>query len=508
MAIFTGTGGDDSINGTSGNDDFHLEQGGQDHAYGGAGLDVFYMGATFDTNDTIDGGSNNDFIVLDGDYSAGVAFNSTTMINIEGIEVTAGHSYDFTGMTSANIGSTFKIDGSALGEFDSLHFDASGVSGRGITMLGGAGADSLLGGDAGDSILGGAGSDYLRGNEGNDTITGGDGADTLGGGRGNDYFTFGSGLNSINGGEGSDTIVASSSMDTHDVIDGGSGFDYLYLGGGTYNLSGDNVTGVEFIHFSGAADVKAQTTLISGGQTLYVSIDNGGALDFNGKKEVDSRYNITGADQNDHIVGGHQGDSILGGDGDDLLTGGAGNDTLVAGGGTDTLLGGAGNDVLSADSGAVTINAGDGDDVINAFSHVDGSSILAKDGDDTINLNFSDQTVTGGGGADAINAAEGFTYQYNYLKASDSTLDAMDTLSHLSASDVINLSKIDADTTTSGNQAFHIVSDFSGHAGELVLVYDHLRDLTTIEGDVNGDGVADLAIVTSGDQTGYDNFVL
>ena len=35
-----------------------------------------------------------------------------------------------------------------------------------------------------------------------------------------------------------------------------------------------------------------------------------------------------------------------------------------------------------------------------------------------------------------------------------------------------------------------------------------IRDLTTVEGDVNGDGVAVLAIVTSGDQTGYDNFVL
>lgn len=508
MAIFTGTGGNDSINGTNGNDDFHLEQGGQDHAFGGGGLDVFYMGATFDTGDTIDGGSQNDFIVLDGDYSAGVAFHSTTMVNIEGIEVTAGHSYTFTGMTAANIGATFQIDGSTLGALDSLHYDASNVSGHGITMLGGAGADSLVGGASGDSIVGGGGSDYLRGNEGNDTITGGDGADTLGGGRGNDYFTFGTGVNSINGGEGNDTIVAASFMDSHDVIDGGVGYDYLYLQGGTYNLGAATVSAVENIHFSGATTVKVQNDVFGGGQTLTVSIDNGGALDFNGKKEIDGLFNIHGADQADHIVGGHQGDTLYGMDGDDVLTGGAGNDYLDAGTGNDTLLGGAGNDTLIAQSGAANLNAGDGNDVIYAYAHADGSTVSAGAGDDVINLNFGDQTVTGGAGADAINAAEGFDYRYNYLKATDSTIDATDTISHLSASDVINLAKIDADVGTLGNQAFHLAAEFTGQAGELVLSYDHLRDLTTISGDVDGDGVADLVIVTTGDQTGFDGFIL
>ena len=85
MTVFTGTSGDDSILGTSAGDDFHLEQGGEDSADGGAGIDVFYLGAGFDAGDRIDGGADNDFLVLEGDYSAGLVFTAQSMVNVETI---------------------------------------------------------------------------------------------------------------------------------------------------------------------------------------------------------------------------------------------------------------------------------------------------------------------------------------------------------------------------------------------------------------------------------------
>jgi len=59
-----------------------------------------------------------------------------------------------------------------------------------------------------------------------------------------------------------------------------------------------------------------------------------------------------------------------------------------------------------------------------------------------------------------------------------------------------------------GDQAFHLVSAFGGHAGELVVGYDDFREVTNISGDVDGDGTADFLITADGDHTGFNHFVL
>lgn len=69
--------------------------------------------------------------------------------------------------------------------------------------------------------------------------------------------------------------------------------------------------------------------------------------------------------------------------------------------------------------------------------------------------------------------------------------------------DIIDLTAIDANTTVSGNQAFALIQgvQFSGTAAELLIREDtdaDGRDLTLIEGDVNGDGVADFQLTLMG----------
>lgn len=66
-----------------------------------------------------------------------------------------------------------------------------------------------------------------------------------------------------------------------------------------------------------------------------------------------------------------------------------------------------------------------------------------------------------------------------------------------SAPDQIDLSAIDADATRSGNQAFTLVPSFTGRPGELTMEINAPGErnfFQRMEGDTNGDGVADLRI--------------
>ena len=75
--------------------------------------------------------------------------------------------------------------------------------------------------------------------------------------------------------------------------------------------------------------------------------------------------------------------------------------------------------------------------------------------------------------------------------------------------DVFDVSAIDANTGLAGNQAFtYVGSFFTGSAGQL-RSFEYLG-LTFIEGDVNGDGLADFRIELLGTSLGISSgdFVL
>ncbi|MEA3035887.1 MAG: hypothetical protein QOH04_1652, partial [Sphingomonadales bacterium] len=77
------------------------------------------------------------------------------------------------------------------------------------------------------------------------------------------------------------------------------------------------------------------------------------------------------------------------------------------------------------------------------------------------------------------------------------------------AGDVIDLGRIDA-VTGGGDDAFHLVGAFDGHAGQLVVL-DGGNNIWTVSGDVDGNGQADFQIlvtVADGHQLGTADFVL
>ena len=67
-----------------------------------------------------------------------------------------------------------------------------------------------------------------------------------------------------------------------------------------------------------------------------------------------------------------------------------------------------------------------------------------------------------------------------------------DVITDFEHGDKIDLSRIDANTRWSGSQAFHLVTHFTGAAGELKA--DKTSWGFLVGGDVNGDGRADFAL--------------
>lgn len=128
-------------------------------------------------------------------------------------------------------------------------------------------------------------------------------------------------------------------------------------------------------------------------------------------------------------------------------------------------------------------------------------------GDDTISGGKGDDTIMGDAGSDQLTGGKGADV-FGYVSLSDSNSDAADTITDLETRDRIDISTIDANVNKSGDQAFKLVAEFSHHAGEAVLTYDAGADRTSLQLDVNGDGVADGLIYLDGDQTGFHHFVL
>jgi Ca2+-binding RTX toxin-like protein len=143
------------------------------------------------------------------------------------------------------------------------------------------------------------------------------------------------------------------------------------------------------------------------------------------------------------------------------------DDTLIGTAVADLLTGWGGNDLLRGNHGNDTLEGGDGKD-----------RLLGGRGSDRL---------TGGDGADK------FIFNAQDLVGTDTITDF-----DRSEWDSISLSGVDANTTLLGDQAFTFLgyADFTGAAGDLRVV--DLGGSQRLEGDANGDGVAELTIVVLG----------
>lgn len=142
--------------------------------------------------------------------------------------------------------------------------------------------------------------------------------------------------------------------------------------------------------------------------------------------------------------------------------------------------------------------------VENAIGGSGADTIIGNEFANTIRGNAGNDTIDGGRGADTIYGGSGAdTFRYDELL--DSTSSAQDRiLDFTSGTDKIDFSRIDANSSAAGDQAFTRVSSFSGVAGQAVFSYNASTGFTTISLDGNGDRVADLVLTVNGQITTSD----
>ncbi len=474
--------GNDTIDGGAGNDSI-AGNGGNDMITGGTGNDVLNGNINDDTleggegDDSLFGGDGNDILsdssgrtVVDGSFGNDVI---TTGDGDDSIQTGPGADTVDSGGGDDTVRNADGPDDIELGAGDDI-FDgrAFGRTGAGDTVFGGDGDDQLTGDALSDSFDGGAGNDRLTGGAGDNTLIGGEGNDTVIGGAGNDSLDGDDGADSLDGGAGNDTASGGAGRDTllggagNDMLSGGDdadsitgadGDDQLNGGNGDDSLSGN--AGNDQIDGGDGFDVLAETSAANG--DAMITISNGGMLGLfgddglSGLERVEVRLTGTGNDivnaaattlqvlvsvgaGNDTVTTGTGNDTVESGAGNDLITTGDGDDSVNGtGGGMDTVEAGAGDDNIQNVFGSVTL--GDGDDLFNAGSGGTGgivSTILGGAGDDSIR---------GTGGADSINAGDGFdTVDGN---SGNDTLDAsrgVDILRGGNGNDLIDASGFDA----------------------------------------------------------------
>jgi Ca2+-binding RTX toxin-like protein len=123
-------------------------------------------------------------------------------------------------------------------------------------------------------------------------------------------------------------------------------------------------------------------------------------------------------------------------------------------------------------------------------------------GNDLIYGGNSGDTLQGGAGADI----------FRYQSTTESNSGGQDGIQDFALGDLIDLSFIDADTGTAGNQTFTFIGSgaFTNQAGQLRAVGTS-PGLWTVQGDTNGDNNADFVVavvVTDAHLLGVSDFVL
>ena len=243
---------------------------------------------------------------------------------------------------------------------------------------------------------------------------------------------------------------------------------------------------------------------------------------------------IRGTSVNDVIYGSTGDDRLFALAGNDQLYGEEGNDSLYGGSGTDLLVGGLGDDSYYVSSSTTTIveNPDEGYDTVYSTvsftlpSNVEALQLygsgLTGTGNDQGDTIYGDGTyattliggagsdyIAGGSGDDTISGGSGGpdqmwgggganTFVFTTMADAPVGSDLTTIGDFTDGVDKIDLSAI---TIVGGPDAgqpliFIGTAPFSDHAGELHQVADGGN--TIIEGDVNGDGVADFEILLYG----------
>ncbi len=382
-------------------------------------------------------------------------------------------SYSSVGGLTNNIGIAFGAEiENAIGGSGSDQIKGNDLDNR---LEGNAGRDAMYGLAGNDTILGGSGDDWLYGGDDDDTLLGGDDSDLLKGENGDDRLYGGDGNDVLYGGIG------------RDLLDGGAGIDtirYTHSDAGVVvNLLAGTLEGGEA---EGDSIVGNSIENLWGSRFRDVLTGDQGANEIGGANGNDR---IDGGEGNDRLIGGNHNDVLIGRDGRDSIYGDNGNDRLFGGNDRDFLYGGNQNDM---------IRAGFGNDFVQGDR-----------GNDRLFGDAGNDWLVGGGNRDFLWGGAGRD-RFDFDSVRDSAGSQRDFIRDFThGEDRIDVSTIDASTTSAGNDRFRFIGDdaFTKTAGELRFI--EFNRYLRVEVDVNGDGRADMHIDVLGEDTLHANdFIL
>ncbi|MCU0894246.1 MAG: hypothetical protein MUD06_07960 [Rhodospirillales bacterium] len=363
---------------------------------------------------------------------------------------------------------------------------------------------------------------------------------SLYGGVGNDaiavdgYFVGGMPGMTVNqyGGDGNDKLDATTDVWEPDgSFSGGGNVDNLYGGGGNdtyfvceakdkvYEDANGGVDKVVAHQIDCALPANVEHLQMTGGYYPEGQF-HGTGNDLPNVMSVDEipayvgdlSYVFDGKGGNDTISGFALGgdDTILGGGGNDTLYGRAAGNSDGYYSDADTIRGGTGNDRIYGGSGKT--DSWDSDDTLHGEDGNDrmwgsfGNDLMSGGrGSDQLRGQAGNDILAGGEGADRLYGGGGSdTFDYDYLADSLSGAASRDVIYDFtgvggsSRADQIDLSGIDADTSTSGNGAFIFVGTAAFTApGQVRVASVAGSSQTLVQANVTGASGAELEIAVS-----------
>lgn len=505
-----GGAGDDWFEGGDG-DDILTSNFGNDHLDGGDGNDLLEGGLGDDT--MIGGGGDDTFRVQQfGDVVTEAAGGGTDNVLLHLSTYTLPANVENVDARYAT--GPISITGNSLNNYIIMGFGE-------VSVNGGSGSDTVSYLSNGSVTVDLAVFGANGGAAADDTLTG---IEHLVGSLNDDILRGNGSQNMIDGSAGADVMTGRNGSDTYYVDDAGD--VVVEVAGGGAN---DEVRIRNLFSYVLPSDVENLTNTTD---SAFVGTGNGLANDLNGGGGIDTLYGRAGHDElnggggDDRLYGEGDHDILNGGDGSDDMAGGLGNDTYIveqAGDSVTELLNEGIDQVLTILSSYtlgsyvenLTFN-GPAGNAVHGVGNVSSNVIIAQAGDDTLEGGggsdelrgdagddclygeVGEDILIGGGGADIlVGGSEGDIFRIGSGETGLG-LDSDRIVDFTHISDRIDLSGMDADSATAGDQAFTFVGTaaFSNVAGELRFEYDGVN--TWVRGDCDGDGAADFEILFDG----------
>jgi hypothetical protein len=329
-------------------------------------------------------------------------------------------------------------------------------------------------------------------------VTAGDGSDTVANAGSVGAISLGNGNNSltnsgtidggVNCGDGADTVTNFAIV--AGVMKSGTINATIFLGDGNDKFTGG--ANSEIVRDDDGADFVA----LGGGNDTYIAHGSSGAdgIDIVGGGAGVDTYAVRLATTDCRInldTVAHNATAIFPGDG--FVAANTATGTTIAGSAKDTIFGfenvfgGNGNDLIYGTAAGNRFDGDAGNDFLFGFG-----------GNDTLQGSFGDDDLIGGAGKDTLIGDSGVDrFHYTALSDSGITATTRDLIADFDSLDLIDLHLIDANKTNAAgtDDHFNFIGNnvpFTGAAGDLRAYWTAIGQM--IEGDVNGDRVADFSI--------------